>query len=172
MKRTLLAIAASVAIVGALETPAHSATALWKQTELWTITGHTDNSVCIASSRYTDGVMLLIVHNGTGWALGIEGNDINATPGEAFQVAMAFDKGEPFALPMTGIDIGQVQTPELNDKFAATFATSGTIHIKGIGSYDLTGSAEAIKETIACQSALSERRLSQAWEPKPTDQGV
>lgn len=171
MKRTLTALLASACIVGAFENPAHSADALWKRTDLWIITGHTETSTCVAQNIYEDGTHLLISFDGSAWNMGLGGVDATDGTSEA-EVYVEFDRGQTFRAHFIEISDELFVARDLKESFVGFLAVSSTITIDGLGKYNLKGSAEAIKETLICQSALSESRISRAWEPKPTDVGV
>lgn len=170
MRKTLLTLLASAAIVGS----AHAASALWKRTELWTVTGHTGGyAVCTASARFNDGTALIIAKGEKQWSVSIAGlPNMADNAGTKFPLRIAFDFDQPDTVVAEVLRDGTVFVGDVTNLFLREFATSSEFHVEGDGSYDLTGSAEAIRETIACQSALSESRLSRVWEPKPTDQGV
>ena len=170
MRKTLLTLLASACIVGAFENPAHSADAIWKQTELWTITGHTDNSTCVAAVRYPDGISLFVGYDGSMWSFSVFGAP--SVQGETRVALVAFDDGTKGNVTFVGLGDGLHFAGGMSEQFMRSFATAGAIYVEGIGSYNLKGSAEATIETVTCQSALSESRVSRAWGQKPTDVGV
>ncbi len=154
MRKTVAAIIASVAFVGALETPAHSAWGTWDRIGTWHIKGESQAQMCMATNAYDSGIVMGIVFSKAGASLSFY--NVEGSPNTGYDLLVMTSTG------VTGTFHGQtdgagdfISFDGLNETSVRELRVAQSIAIRGIGHFDLTGSAKAMVSAGECFEALS-----------------
>jgi len=136
-----------------LSTPANASTAIWFKSPTWSVVGNTESKFCLGLFAYGNGTDISVIRDNDGWSMMIGG--VVAAPGTQYDVAMATDTGSAGVLRGSAIKSGVVVFKSLDASTLKALVMSKVINIQGIGAYDLTGSAEAIKQVLSCYKAMN-----------------
>ena len=147
--------------------PAKAAEANWKTTEYWTIVGDYAG-YCRAQTDFpTAGTSMSISVTKEGWSLYF--GNAEAIPmivGQPYTVKVSTETARG-TLIGKAIDAKIIVFPGLTLETVLIFAKAKSITVGNFGTYNLKGSAEAIKETFSCFQAMTDVGAS-APAPTPT----
>lgn len=132
---------------------AHSATATWAQFDHWTVYGDTTNNICAAKADYDSGRSLTVVFHDEVASLVISG--INVTPGQEYEAVVLASNGASGTLKATATNTSTVVFVAVNSDTLGALVKSKSIAIEGLGSFQLTGSAQAMHSAWDCYQALN-----------------
>lgn len=150
MRKAFLAVAIALAAAS----PAVAREAIWSRSPNWEIKGFTDVPTCIATTRYPDARMAIsLALSNEGWTLAVGG--VQTQIGMQHDVDMETTDGNYGTLVGIGISDSVVSFRSLTPATVIYLAKSRAITIQGLGTFQLVGSAAAIKETSACFDAIT-----------------
>jgi len=152
-RKALAILAACIGFVAALDDPAHSKEALWRNVGAWTVSGDSQLQSCNARVEYNDGVVVVInFSKQLGASLAIGGT--TAKRGTTYRTQMVASNGSYGRLEGIGLGDGVVLYANLGKDALRTLKNSRALFVDGLGSYNLKHSAAAMASAWECFETL------------------
>ncbi len=153
MRKTIAAALALLAMSAATASANDMAT--WKDTGFWKIEGSL-SGFCVATTYYqTSGEMMVIGFADRGVNLYV--TDRRADFGKEYTFNVSATDGTHGYVKGEAITNGTIAFLGINERLLKSLARSHKITIGALGTFELKGSAEAIKEGRACLDAVNGR---------------
>lgn len=154
--KTLLSAFLVAALSSCFAPPSEAAEALWSQHKNWTILGDYVG-YCRAESSFEGGSYISIgAYKDGRWNL-IFGNN-TADPmvvGQKYTIKLTTDDGSSGTFTGTAFDPKLINFLPMAEDAILTIAKAKTLTIGNFGTFNMDGSAQAIRETYACLKAIT-----------------
>lgn len=153
MKKFLIAAGIAAANLGA----AHARPVEVDRNAIWSIVADADANACIAEAIYTgrDSILRIGVTAGNEWRLSLYSPSfIPMATGYTYTFEMATDQGNYGVVAVTALNAKTIVTPPMSRADVMSLAKAQRIALGNFGTYDMTGSRDAIVKLIKCRDAL------------------
>lgn len=149
----LFVTVACVLFILLMATASHAKTAEWSTVGNWKIVGNSESRYCGAVVIYKNDQALLINFYDGEVSLSING--LNVDPGARYKAIVRVSTGRSGTLMATAISDDAISFFNLGESVVKDLMLSKYITIKGVGSFDLTGSKAAMASAWECYKALN-----------------
>ena len=158
----------TAAMAACFSPPSEAAEALWSQGEYWRVEGST-KGWCAATATFVADQMTIGYDKNGQWSLFFASpNTEKMFDGEKKSMRVMFDDGQVFVLSGLAIGTQQLAFTGVTDPVIGRFAMSKQMRIENFNTYNLKGTAAALKSVTECVSAMSALPAPAATAPEPT----
>lgn len=133
---------------------AYAKTALWEQTSKdWFVYGNPDTRSCVAITAYQSGKKMGIVFAPDDISITI--TNVESVFGADYELPVFASTGAKGKLYGTAEKPGEITFRNLNSDVLVAFGDSHSIAIRGIGTFDLSGSKKAMLSAMDCWKMMN-----------------